>query len=125
MTGVLPDFTSPNVTLQVNGITYYYVMSKDPAEDVKVYVRNEDAVNGGYIFEEVDEWSGLPGNSIQKNFRFPPQSFAMAPELLARKKEFEACLRHFMQTRELSEIYAGWRGDVVGKPFLEILETAG
>jgi hypothetical protein len=70
MTGVLPDFTSPNVTLQVNGITYYYVMSKDPAEDVKVYVRNEDAVNGGYIFEEVDDWSGLPGNSIQKNFRF-------------------------------------------------------
>lgn len=71
MTGVLPDFTSPNVTLQVNGITYYYVMSKDPAEDVKVYVRNEDAVNGGYVFEEVDDWSGLPGNSIQKNFRFP------------------------------------------------------
>ena len=70
MTGVLPDFTSPNVTLQVNGITYYYVISKDPAEDVKVYVRNEDAVNGGYIFEEVDDWSGLPGNSIQKNFRF-------------------------------------------------------
>jgi ribonuclease D len=53
------------------------------------------------------------------------QSFAMAPELLARKKDVEACLRHFMQNRELSEIYAGWRGDVVGKPFLEILETAG
>jgi hypothetical protein len=45
-------------------------MSKDPASDAVVYVRNEDLVNGGYIFEEVDNWSGLPGNSILKNFRF-------------------------------------------------------
>ena len=67
---VLPDFSSPNVTLQVNGVTYYYVMSKDPASDATVYVRNEDAINGGYVFEEVDDWSGLPGNSILKNFRF-------------------------------------------------------
>jgi len=70
MTGVLPDFSSPNVSLQVNGVTYYYVMSKDPSEDAKVYIRNEDPINGGYVFEEVDDWSGLPGNSIQKNFRF-------------------------------------------------------
>jgi hypothetical protein len=67
---VLPDFSSPNVSLQVNGVTYYYVMSKDPTSDASVYVRNEDAVNGGYVFEEVDDWSGLPGNSILKNFRF-------------------------------------------------------
>ena len=67
---VLPDFSSPNVTLQVNGVTYYYVMTKDPASDATVYVRNEDLINGGYVFEEVDDWSGLPGNSILKNFRF-------------------------------------------------------
>ena len=67
---VLPDFSSPNVSLQVNGVTYYYVMSKDPAADATVYVRNKDAINGGYVFEEVDDWSGLPGNSILKNFRF-------------------------------------------------------
>jgi len=70
MTDVLPDFSSPNVTLQVNGVTYFYVMTKDTVDDVKVYIRNEDTVNGGYIFEEVDDWSGLPSNSIQKNFRF-------------------------------------------------------
>jgi len=67
---VLPDFSSPSVSLQVNGVTYYYVMSKDPASDATVYIRNEDAINGGYVFEEVDDWSGLPGNSILKNFRF-------------------------------------------------------
>ena len=67
---VLPDFSSPNVSLQVNGVTYYYVMTKDPTSNATVYVRNEDAINGGYVFEEVDDWSGLPGNSILKNFRF-------------------------------------------------------
>ena len=70
MNGVLPDHSSPNVTLQINGLTYYYVMSKDESEDVQVYIRNKDTINGGYIFEEVDDWSGLPGNSIQKYFRF-------------------------------------------------------
>ena len=67
---VLPDFSSPNVSLQVNGVTYYYVMTKDPTSNATVYIRNEDAINGGYVFEEVDDWSGLPGNSILKNFRF-------------------------------------------------------
>lgn len=70
MSGVLPDYSSPNVSLQINGITYYYVMSKEPGDTATVYVRNEDLINGGYIFEEVDDWSGLPGNSIQKYFRF-------------------------------------------------------
>ena len=68
MTGVLPDSSAPNVSLQVNGLTYYYVMSKNPEDAAKVYVRNADPVNGGYIFEEVDDWTGVPGNSIQKYF---------------------------------------------------------
>lgn len=71
MNGVIPDYSAPNVSLQINGVTYYYVMTKDAGEDATVYVRNEDKVNGGYVFEEIDDWSGLPGNSIQKFFRFP------------------------------------------------------
>ena len=71
MPDILPDYSAPNVSLQINGLTYYYVITKDATSDAKVYVRNEDAVNGGYIFEEVDDWSGVPGNSIQKYFRFP------------------------------------------------------
>ena len=71
MGDVLPDYSAPNVSLQINGLNYYYVITKDAESDAEVYVRNEDAINGGYIFEEVDDWSGLPGNSIQKYFRFP------------------------------------------------------
>ena len=51
-------------------------------------------------------------------------SLGLAPELLARKKDVEACLRHFNATGELSEIYFGWRKEVVGKGFLQVLEAA-
>jgi len=52
-------------------------------------------------------------------------SYGLAPELLARKKDLEACLRHFNATGDLSEHYSGWRGEVVGTHFLQVLEAAG
>ena len=70
MDGLLPDASQPWVQVQVNGLTYRYTMTKDPDANVKVYVRNEDPVNGGYVFEEVDDWSGVDGATIQKYFRF-------------------------------------------------------
>ena len=46
----------------------------------------------------------------------------MAPELLARKREVEACVRHFVATGELSEAYRGWRGALLGEEYLARLE---
>ena len=71
MPDLLPDATSPYVTVEVNGITYRYTMTKDPNSDALVHVRNEDAIDGGYVFEETDDWSGVPGATIQKFFRLP------------------------------------------------------
>lgn len=71
MPSVLPDATPSWIDLKVNGVAYRYVTIKEPSDDMVVYVRNEDPINGGYIFEEVDDWSGLEGGSIQKYFRFP------------------------------------------------------
>lgn len=70
MNSVLPDTSAPNVSLQVNGLLYQYTMNKNPEDDAQVHVRNEDAIRGGYVFEETDDWSGLPGSSIRKFFRF-------------------------------------------------------
>lgn len=67
---VLPDSTDPWITVDINGLSYQYTMEKDPNADAKVYVRNEDAVNGGYVFEETDDWSGVPGGNIRRYFRF-------------------------------------------------------
>ena len=68
---ILPDSSQPWVTLQINGLTYRYSMTKDPNADAQVHVRNEDAVNGGYVFEETDNWNGQPSGTVQKYFRLP------------------------------------------------------
>lgn len=70
MGSVLPDATSPYITVQVNGLNYRYSMVKDPETNAIVYVRNSNP-NGGYVFEEKDDWSGIPGGNITKFFRFP------------------------------------------------------
>lgn len=52
------------------------------------------------------------------------EGLGMAPELLARKREVEGCLRHHAATGELSEPYQGWREPLVGDAFRAILERA-
>lgn len=71
MGDVLPDYSAPHVSLVINGLVYQYTTVKDPESDMLVHVYNEDAVNGGYVFSETDDWSGQPGNKITKVFRFP------------------------------------------------------
>jgi len=50
------------------------------------------------------------------------EALGMATELLGRKREVEACVRHFVQYRELPQAYAGWRRELVGDAFLARLE---
>ena len=50
-------------------------------------------------------------------------SLGMAPELLSRRRDLEACLRHHASTGELSATYRGWRGALVGTEFAAILNA--
>lgn len=50
------------------------------------------------------------------------EALGMAPELLGRKREMEACVRHFEATGRLSDAYLGWRWPVVGEQILAYLE---
>lgn len=68
---VLPDSTPAYITVQINGLAYRYTMTKDPNSDALVHVRNEDAIDGGYVFENTDDWNQKHGGTIQKFFRFP------------------------------------------------------
>lgn len=72
MNNVLPDASLPWVSVEVNGLIYRYTINKDPNTGSTVYVRNQDPVNGGYVFEERDDWKpGDGGGTVQKLFRFP------------------------------------------------------
>jgi len=72
MNNVLPDASLPWVSVEVNGLIYRYTINKDPNTGSTVYVRNKDPINGGYVFEERDDWKpGDSGGTVQKLFRFP------------------------------------------------------
>ena len=45
----------------------------------------------------------------------------VAPELVCRKRDLEACVRHFVLSGEISPLYKGWRFDVVGADFHSLL----
>jgi len=62
MTNILPQQTG----LEVNGMVYRYTTTKDPSDDMLVHIQNEDAINGGFVFRNTDDWSGVPGNTINK-----------------------------------------------------------
>ena len=51
------------------------------------------------------------------------EALGMAPELLARKRMLEACIRHFRDTGELSGSL-GWRLELVGERFAELLGSS-
>lgn len=62
MTNILPQ----QAGLAVNGVIYRYTTVKNAEDDMVVSVQNENARGSGYIFREVDDWSGIPGNTINK-----------------------------------------------------------
>ena len=59
--------------------------------------------------------------ALRELARSQAERLGMAPELLARKREVEACVRHFAATGTLSEAYSGWRESLVGDAFRDIL----
>lgn len=67
MTNILPQ----QAGLQVNAVIYNYSVDKETEDDLLVHVQNENARGEGYIFRETDDWSGLPGSTINKNVAVP------------------------------------------------------
>jgi len=56
--------------MDISGVLYNYLPVKEEADDFVVTVQNED-VNGGYIFQDTEDWSGGPGIRIQKLVPLP------------------------------------------------------
>jgi hypothetical protein len=62
MTNILPQ----QAGLEVNGVFYRYTTVKKPEDDMIVNIQNLNALSSGYIFRSSDNWSGLPGNTINR-----------------------------------------------------------
>lgn len=62
MDNILP----PEAGLVVNGMFYRYTTEKDPFSDLTVTIQNEHAFDDGFVIQETDDWSQLPGGTINK-----------------------------------------------------------
>mgnify|MGYP003320128335 FL=1 len=71
LTNILPDFSQPYLTVEINGINYQYTMVKEKDADATVTLSHDDLANPGEkIFEHTDDWSDQYGGTIRKYFRF-------------------------------------------------------
>ena len=57
--------------LMINGVIYQYTTEKERDDAMKVHIQNENAQGEGYIFRQTDDWSGVPGNTINKLVTLP------------------------------------------------------
>ena len=57
---------APTTGLDISGVIYRYTAVKERPDDFTVTVRNQNAIDGGYIFSETDDWSGRSGQTINK-----------------------------------------------------------
>ena len=66
LTWTMPDVLPAVTGLTVDGVIYQYSAVKKTSDPMIVNVQNKNAIDGGYIFQKQDNWSGLPGNTITK-----------------------------------------------------------
>lgn len=64
------DVLPPQAGLAVNGLIYSYTVEKDPQSDMSVTIQNEYALGEGYIIQHTDDWSQLPGTTINNMLSF-------------------------------------------------------
>lgn len=60
------DNLIPEGIVDINGVVYRYTTVKQTEDDMLVHIQNKNALGTGYIFRETDDWSGLPGGTINK-----------------------------------------------------------
>ena len=60
MTNILPQYTG----LTVTGVTYGYTVNKRTEDPFAVTIQNQNKRDGGYVFRQHDDWTGLPGTTL-------------------------------------------------------------
>jgi len=58
---------APVPGLDISGVLYRYTAVKERPDDFTVTIQNANAIDGGYVFRETDDWSGRTGQTIVKS----------------------------------------------------------
>ena len=57
--------------LMINGVIYRYTIDKEIEDSTKVHIQNENVDGNGYIFRQTDDWTGVPGSTINRLVGLP------------------------------------------------------
>jgi len=58
---------APTSGLDISGVIYRYTAVKERPDPFTVTIQNANAIDGGYVFRETDDWSGRTGQTIVKS----------------------------------------------------------
>lgn len=62
----MSDILPTNPGLAINDVFYRYTVDKNIEDSFSVTIRNKNSFNDEYIFESTDDWSNIPGNTLNK-----------------------------------------------------------
>jgi len=113
----------------VESVTRQVLVKQLPAGVVDRFGTEITSVVEAHEFSEVEpivEPLGQRHSGTVKKMRKVAADVAeklnLAVELLARRRDVENCARHYLETGELSVEYQGWRNELVGQKFTDILQ---
>jgi len=66
------DVLPPQAGLAIGGVIHRYTIDKVPEDNATVTIQNENAIDGGYVYQLQDNWDGLPG-STKQGYEILPQ----------------------------------------------------
>lgn len=71
----MQDILPSQSGLAINGLIYQYSVGKEIEDNFEVTIRNEHAyIPNEYVLNQTDDWSGLPGSTINRRLSFPDTS---------------------------------------------------
>ncbi len=95
------------------------------ADEILALVQEADRLAEDALPERLDQPLSRADNAVITAMRdvavARAEELEFAPELLARRKELEHCMRHYLVTGQLSDAYTGWRYAQVGAAFERLL----
>jgi len=88
---------------------------------VQAHARGRDAQPPQALQPPLNAAQGAVVKVLREIARRHSSQLNFAPELLARKRDVEACVRHYLDNTQLSAHYLSWRHALVGEECQQVL----
>ena len=81
---------APVPGLDISGVLYRYTAVKERPDDFTVTVSNQNAIDGGYIFRETDDWLASLDKQSTSSYRLDIAPSVTGATAQSKPREWEA-----------------------------------